>query len=167
MTKFSKELRADVMMDIENGNSIKGAARKYGISSKTARKWYRIYQAGGIEQLTSSPQKYSKEFKVHAIEYRQKNGLSYLQAAADLGIPGGPSLHQWERIFLEQGMDGLHDTRKGRPPKMTKKKESKKKVLTREQELEAEIERLQMENDYLKKLNALVHEREKSKKKTK
>jgi transposase len=50
---------------------------------------------------------------------------------------------------------------------MTKKTSKTKKSMTREQELEAEINRLRMENDYLKKLNALVKEREKSEKKTK
>jgi hypothetical protein len=41
------------------------------------------------------------------------------------------------------------------------------KPLTREEALEVENARLRMENAYLKKLNALVAEREKSEKKTK
>jgi transposase len=53
---------------------------------------------------------------------------------------------------------------------MSKKQNSPKKKdeqLTREQELEAENARLRMENAYLKKLKALVAEREKSERKTK
>jgi|AntAceMinimDraft_8_1070364.scaffolds.fasta_scaffold53376_2 transposase len=165
MTKFSKEIRVKVIMDIESGNSIRGAARKFGISRAVIQVWVRHYEAGGIEQLISARKKYSQEFKWKAIEYRQKNGLSYPQAVADLGIPNVATLFSWEKQYSEQGLDGLQDKKKGRLLKMSKK--DKKKLMTREQELEAENVQLRMENDYLKKLNALVQEREKSKKKIK
>jgi transposase len=50
--------------------------------------------------------------------------------------------------------------KKGRPPKLKLEKQT-------EEDLIAEVQRLQMENEYLKKLNALVQERERSAKKTK
>ena len=48
-----------------------------------------------------------------------------------------------------------------------KKTNNKKKSTESQEDLLAEIERLRMENEYLKKLNALVQNREKSKKPTK
>ena len=65
---------------------------------------------------------------------------------------------KWERIFLEEGAEGLmkerrgracktSGMRKGRPPKLDKKVE---------EDLIAENQRLRMEIDYLKKLSALV-----------
>ena len=67
-------------------------------------------------------------------------------------------VQRWERIFLEEGAEGLmkerrgrackaSGTRKGRPPKLDKKVE---------EDLIAENQRLRMEIDYLKKLSALV-----------
>ena len=67
-------------------------------------------------------------------------------------------VQRWERIFLEEGAEGLmkerrgrackaSGTRKGRPPKLNKKVE---------EDLIAENQRLRMEIDYLKKLSALV-----------
>ena len=67
-------------------------------------------------------------------------------------------LQRWERIFLEEGAEGLvkerrgracsaGGTRKGRPPKLDKKVE---------EDLIAENQRLRMEIEYLKKLSALV-----------
>ena len=50
---------------------------------------------------------------------------------------------------------------------MQKENKKPKTPVTREQELEAENSQLKMENAYLKKLIALVEEREKSEKKTK
>jgi transposase len=167
MAKFSKELRVKVMLEIDSGNSISGAARKYGVARQTVQTWYKQYHAGGIEQLVSTKQKYSQAFKLHAIEYRRENGLSYPQAAANLGIPHSGTLYTWEKRYEEQGLDGLQDTRKGRQRKMPKKEVKPDKPRTRERELEAEVAELRMENAYLKKLNALVQEREKSAKKTK
>ena len=67
-------------------------------------------------------------------------------------------LQRWERIYLEEGAEGLmierrgracnaDGTRKGRPPKLDRKVE---------EDLIAENQRLRMEIDYLKKLSALV-----------
>ena len=62
---------------------------------------------------------------------------------------------RWERIFLEEGAEGLmkerrgksYGSKKGRPPKLDKKVE---------EDLIAENQRLRMEIEYLKKLSALV-----------
>ena len=51
--------------------------------------------------------------------------------------------------------------------KETKKNKVEKKNLESNEDLLAEVQRLRMENAYLKKLNALIQEREKSEKKTK
>jgi hypothetical protein len=58
---------------------------------------------------------------------------------------------------LENGIDGLENKKKGRKPRVQKAKPPK----TREEELLERIEDLEIENEYLKKLNALVAEREK------
>lgn len=168
MAKYSKELRLQVVMEIEAGESIKGAARKFNINRNVVKEWWMRYSKGSVEQLISTNQKYSSDFKLLAIEYRWENDLSYSQAATDLGIPNQSTLYVWEKRYLEEGASGLQDTRKGRPPKMPKKDKNSenKEELTRVQQLEAENAQLRMENAYLKKLKALVTEREKSKKKT-
>lgn len=167
MTKFSEELRLKLVLEVEGGQPLGAVARRNGVGRTTLQSWYHRYRAGGVKQLVTTNQHYTQEFKLRAIEYRQSNDLSYAQAAADLGIPKDSTLHAWEKRYLEQGLDGLQDTRKGRPPNMEKKKSKPKKPLSREEELEAEITQLRMENAYLKKLSALVKERETSVKKTK
>lgn len=167
LTKFSKEFRLRLVLEVEGGQSLTSVARRYGVGRTTLQNWFLRYQAGGMEQLIATNQHYTQEFKLQAIEYRKANGLSYAQAAADLGIPKDSTLQAWEKLYLEQGLDGLQDTRKGRPPNMKKKKTKPTKPLSREEELEAENAQLRMENAYLKKLKALVEERERSAKKTK
>jgi len=167
MTKFSKEFRVKLIKEVEQGESLNSIARKYGLGRYTIQSWYAKYSNGGVKQLVATNKQYTQEFKIYAIEYRWKYDLSYTQAVAELKIPNAATLYQWEKRYLESGPSGLLTTRKGRPPKMPKKPEEPKRNLTREEQLEAENAQLRMENAYLKKLNALVQEREKSKKKTK
>ena len=58
---------------------------------------------------------------------------------------------------MKKGIEGLEGKKKGRKPRMPKPKPPK----TREEELLDRIQYLEAENEYLKKLNALVAEREK------
>ena len=53
----------------------------------------------------------------------------------------------------------MNEERRGRPKKMKLKEDKKKLNKNIEQDLIAENQRLRMENEYLKKLNALVQER--------
>jgi transposase len=167
MTKFSKDFRVKLVKEVEQGESLNFIARKYGVGRSTLQSWCVKYSNGGLKQLVSTNQHYTQEFRIYAIEYRWQHDLSYTLAAAELEIPCGGTLYQWEKRYLESGAAGLLNTKKGRPPKMPKKPDKLKRDLTREEQLEAEIAQLRMENAYLKKLNALVQEREKSEKKTK
>ena len=53
----------------------------------------------------------------------------------------------------------MYEERRGRPKKMKLKEAKKKLNKDIEEDLIAENQRLRMENEYLKKLNALVQER--------
>ena len=108
---------------------------------------------------------YSAEFKICVIVDMREHHLSYSETMRKyfphLETRNFAFLKKWERIFLEEGVEGLmkerrgrackaSGTRKGRPPKLDRKVE---------EDLIAENQRLRMENEYLKKLQALVQER--------
>ncbi len=106
---------------------------------------------------------YSPEFKLSVIMDMREHKLGYNETIRKHWNDGLVSNHfkqikLWERIFLEEGAEGLmkerrgracaaSGTRKGRPPKLDKKVE---------EDLIAENQRLRMEIEYLKKLSALV-----------
>jgi transposase len=99
---------------------------------------------------------FSGRFKQTVVEDISANHLSYMEAMRKYGIGGKMSIQRWERIYLEEGPEALYvekrgHSSKGRPPKLDKKVE---------EDLIAEVQRLRAENDYLKKLNALVLEKE-------
>ena len=104
--------------------------------------------------------RYTPEFKVMVIETMRKEKLSHKEAARRFKINAHSAVAKWERIYLEEGKEGLYIERRGRkstgrPPKL------KKEV---EEDLIAEVQRLRAENAYLKKLYALVAERERQEK---
>ena len=161
MTKYSDAFRVAAVRKILDGNSINRISKELFISKALLGRWINHYYEGGTEQLLHKNRKYSPEFKKDVIEYKWEHGLSLIQTIAHFKIPNDSTVIQWERKYLEEGFSGLLPKKKGRPGKMPKKKEIKPPNLTREQELEAEIAQLKMENAYLKKLNALVQARKK------
>ena len=78
-------------------------------------------------------------------------------------------LRKWRKQFETQGIDALQSKKKGRPSmKKESNKQSKQAPVEGSVEaLQARIKQLEMENAYLKKLNALVQNKEKSPNKTK
>ena len=90
--------------------------------------------------------------------------LSYRETARLYGISDDKRIAAWERIYLEEGPEGLHIERRGRGSKGRPPKQLKPDV---QEDLLAEVQRLRAENDYLKKLNALVSERVQREKKQK
>ncbi len=116
----------------------------------------------------STQQKYSAEFKIGVIMDMREHRLCYNETVRKYwDITKGQEanyrkqVQRWERIYLEEGAEGLMKerrgracstggTRKGRPPKLDKKVE---------EDLIAENQRLRMEIEYLKKLDALVQKR--------
>ena len=117
----------------------------------------------------TTQQRYSTEFKIGVIMDMRDNHMSYSETVRNYwGVESKAEcsnyrhcLTRWERIFLEEGAEGLmkerrgrackeSGTRKGRPPKLDKQVE---------EDLIAENQRLRMEIEYLKKLDALVQKR--------
>ena len=97
------------------------------------------------------------EFKQMVVETMRKEKLSYEEAARRFGITGHSSIQRWERIYLEEGPEGLYIERRGRSRKGGRPPKQMKAEV--EEDLIAEVQRLRAENAYLKKLNALVTER--------
>lgn len=119
--------------------------------------------------------KYSPEFKIPVIMDMREHGLSY-NATMRKYFPDSPTknyyfLKQWERIYLTEGATGFMVKRrgrgsKGRPRKKPLPPEAECDLLDEVQRLRERNEYLEMENEYLKKLDALIRaeEQEKNKK---
>ena len=107
---------------------------------------------------------YSPEFKIGVIMDMREQHLSYREAVRKYGLGneqfGGARamLQRWERIYLEEGVEGLMKERRGRGNPLSGNKRGRPPKLDKkvEEDLIAENQRLRMEIEYLKKLSALV-----------
>lgn len=170
MAKYSPEYKLQVIKRIlEDGVSTAEVVKKYNVRKSEVRKWVAAYKTHGMDGIVRKHNSYSGKFKQEVIEDMRTNKLSFFETAVKYNLGNHDLVARWERIYLEEGPEGLYierrgkvssriGTLKGRPPKLDKKIED---------DLIAENQRLRMENDYLKKLNALVREREISERKKK
>ena len=167
--KYSNEFRVRVVQEYLSGKygGFERLGKKYGMEHSIIRRWVHLYERHGVEGLVKTSGTYSGEFKLHVVEYMHINQMSLSETANYFCIPSHPTIAKWERIYYEEGRDALLEERRGRR-NMGKKKSSKPtKNVNENEDLLAEVQRLRMENEYLKKLNALVLEREKSEQKKK
>ena len=123
-----------------------------------------------MKEKRRTNKKYSPEFKISVILDMREHRLGYRETVRKhFNIEDGKEVNyyhrvqRWERIYLEEGEAGFYIERRGRATKMDNPKigRPRKKQLDKqvEEDLIAENQRLRMENEYLKKLNALVQER--------
>ena len=104
--------------------------------------------------------KYTPEFKKLVVETMLKGKLGYSETAERFEIRH-KRVQDWERIYLEEGPEGLAIEHRGRGSTGRPKKLPK----AVEEDLLTEVQRLRAENEYLKNLQALVLEDERRQRK--
>lgn len=172
MSKKRHNLESKLMIVkyvLEEHHSIGEASDFFGAAYQTIRIWVKHYENEGIKGLTIKNKTYSGEFRVYVVEYMREHNLSLVQTAIHFSLPDHTRVRMWNKIYDEKGPQYLMEEHRGRT-KMKIKKEKKNPQNTNnstEKELLKKIEYLETENAYLKKLNALIQEKEKLKKKTK
>ena len=167
--KYSDEFRLRIVKEYLSGKSGRSRVlgKKYGINRSCIERWAHLYEVHGEKGLIGGTGSYSGEFKVHVVEYMHKNHMSVVGTAYYFCIPSESTVAKWERIYYEEGRDALLQERRGRNNMGKKKPVKPKNDVNQNEDLLAEVQRLRMENEYLKKLNALVQERERSEQKKK
>ena len=159
MGKYNPDFKLTVVQQVLNhGRTYSEVARENGISTSTVRGWVEVYQAHGMEGLDRKRAKYSGEFKQAVVEDMRDNHLSLVETAAKYNLGNHHVVAVWERIYFEEGVQGLYIERRGRAPSATNSGRPPNLDKKVKEDLIAENQRLRMENDYLKKLHALVQQ---------
>ncbi len=114
-----------------------------------------------VDKITNSQVSFTAEFKIKAVE-RNIAGENPKFIFNSSGIETSlfneefpkKSISRWKKIYLEQGKDAFKTEKRGKGS--TGRPKSKEF-----RSLEAELEYLRLENDFLKKLHALAASKEK------
>ena len=156
MTKFTRTERLAAALAVEAGDSLSSVSRRFRMSAAVVRRSVRLFQEHGAAGFRAKKAKYTVAQKLEVIQAMHSQGWSQQETAIKFGITGSATVWEWERKYLEKGIEGLKPKKKGRRPRGPKPKAPP----TPYEQLLAENEYLRAENEYLKKLNALVAERE-------
>ncbi|WP_433958021.1 IS3 family transposase [Cytobacillus horneckiae] len=158
MTKYTNEQKLDAVIRYENSSeSINEIAKRIGTSKSVVYNWIKQFKYHGLAAFEKSYTTYTAQFKMDVLNYMNENGVSSDKAAVIFKISSPKLIRKWRNQLNTLGVEALFSKKKGRP---SMKKESNKQTKQTPVEgsteaLQAEIERLRMENEYFKKVECL------------
>ena len=156
--RHDRLLRERAVEMFEKGLGYRSAARELGVPAEAVRDWQKTYRATGRDGLLAMggrQARYDYETKVAAARAVVDGGMSKPEAMERFGVASATPLKQWCRLYREGGAEALRPKPKGRP----KGSGAKTAPMTREQELEERVRKLEAQVAYLKKSIALKAER--------
>ncbi|SLJ83371.1 helix-turn-helix domain-containing protein [Psychrobacter sp. DAB_AL43B] len=160
--RYTLDFKIEVIAYYRQGHTGLATSEKFKVDSKLVQKWVKQYQSGGIDAIKpkSSKAHYSRKFKHHVITTMLEQGLSQSEVALTFNISSPALISHWHKAYRLYGMSGLISKRKGRTamtkPFITDKPDDEKTLA----ELKRENEYLRAEVAYLKKLDALLKQKE-------
>ena len=156
--KYDIDIRKEAARLFAIGYGYGTVASMMSLPEEAVRKWSYTFQAIGLEGLLNmgnTQAVYSWEIKCAAAKSVVDGEMSTAEAMAAFGIASRSPLQNWVKAYREGGPEALRPKPRGR----RKGTSSSSKELTREQELERRVRKLEAENAYLKKSIALKAEK--------
>ena len=155
MSKYSEEYKLKVVKAYISGEGgTERVAKKYKVARTCLQQWVAQYELTG--SFTKPTRHFSGEFKLKVLDYQQEHHLSDLQTALIFGITNHGTICTWRKKYITGGTEALFQ-KQGRRSKMPKKSLIPNKP-REEWTKDEELAYLRMENEYLKKLTALIQE---------
>ena len=147
------DIRIEAVRCFERGFGCEAVSRALGIPRSTVLRWLYAYRALGKEALAVTKHRtYPHDLKVEAAKAVVEGRMTKSEAMEAYGIKGLTQIETWCRLYRDGGPDALLPKPKGRPRK------AEAVYASREEELEARVRELELENEILKRFNALAEE---------
>jgi transposase len=164
MSRYSEQFKLSVIKRYLSGpHGFKSLAAEVGVGVALIKRWVAFYRAHGVDGIRARTNaRYSVEFKLKVLRHMWDNHLSCAQAAAAFDVRGQCNVASWQRSYRAGGAAALMSASEKMPHKLPDESTRPPAPAvpdadnrSREQLLE-QIEDLQMEVAYLKKLRALI-----------
>ncbi len=146
---------------MENGCSKNYIHTHYGIDDALLGHLWTRYQSEGPSGLLKK-RNVKADYAFKLVRDIEENHLTLVDASLKYNVSSS-RIQVWRRIARTQGYDALAITRpRGRPPKndMGRPRKKKPEEMTELELLQLRVKELEAENALLKKVKALVEERE-------
>lgn len=166
MTKYTKDRKLAIIQGYDPDLlSQMEYANQMGVTKSQFQYWLKLYEMHGESTFTNGYTNYPASFKLDVLNHMAQSEASLMDTAALFNLPNFSILHSWQKKMETGGLEALEPKKKGRPSMKKESNSSTKRSVV--EALEERIKQLEMENEYLKKLNALVRNKKKSPNKTK
>jgi transposase len=165
MSKYSTAFKLEVVLYMmTSGEGSPRVAERFSVDHATVRKWHAAHHKHGMDGLKPRYTQYSADFKLEVLRFLANH--SQRETASHFNIPGSSTILTWRRLFEAGGVAALQPKRQGRSP-MSHRRPPPTEMTTERatQALQEELAYLRAENAYLKKLQALVLEKQSAAKK--
>ena len=160
MAKLTNEQKIEIYNKRKMGYTLNMLSTEYNINVHGIEYLVRLIDKNGFDVLRKDRNRYySPKFKEKALRRVFIDGESITAVAIDIGLSSRGILANWIKSYVENGYNIVEKKRGQLTNK--KKKMTQSEMQKKIKELELQNLRLRVENEYLKKLDALVMERKK------
>lgn len=164
--KLTEEDKINIYQLRKNGTTLEDLGRQFGVRREGISYLVNLIDIHGLSIVSREYRRHSRLFKEDAINKVLIGGESLRSVALECGLSSVGMLHNWIRIYKENGYNVLNKKRGRIPMKKDKTiSENKDPEDSKIDQLEKENEYLRAEIAFLKKWNAVVQQEEKRKKK--
>ena len=150
MANYTIDFKQEVVKCYLN-NGICFTEKKYNVSKTAIYNWLRNYKGGTF--MRKQTKQYSLEEKIEILNHYKEYGPIATEEKYNISRS---VFWNWERIMIEEGVEALGIERRGRGKKLVKIND-----VNVDPDLLKEVQRLRLENAYLKKLRALTQKNKK------
>jgi transposase-like protein len=159
--KHPIEEREKVVQECLNGATVLTVARKYGLNRGYVYEWLSRYKLEGVSGLQKRPNRRTNSAEKRKIvcEYAKK-GVPLHRLCAEYHVSQSAVI-QWTKIFRLEGAKALRDILPAGIGHKGMGRPKKREPQTELERLRYEVEYLRAENALLKKVEALMIEKEK------
>lgn len=170
MSKLTREEKIEIYKKRKRGVTITSLSKEYKINRENIKYLIKLIDYNGIDILRNGKNRYySLELKEEIINRVLIDKKSLRQTAIEYGLLNKGILYNWIKKYKEMGYN-IVEKPKGRPTMKTNKQikvinPNNKEDLLKQKE--KEILYLKAENEYLKKLHAVIQAKEKQQQKKK
>jgi transposase len=165
MSKYSREFKLAIAKQCLYHESSRSISKRYGICDQYIRYWAQVYRFHGENSFIKRQTPRSFEDKYRILKTMHENHWSINYASVVNNMSSAGTIYTWLTQFERFGLSGLQPKKQGRKVKKDQQEVIKPTEQMSLEELREELEYRRAENAYLKKLDALLQEKEQKTKK--